>query len=110
MREATYCTARRRLDDEDCPCVCVCSALLEERMDSVYKADPRYSDKATSMFNLDLGPPEVSATQAGGWRAAQLHGLVRAGLIRADRPSDNSRWAIESQQMGHQGQLVQQHL
>jgi hypothetical protein len=28
-------------------------------MESVYKADPRYSDKATSMFNIDLGAPEV---------------------------------------------------
>ena len=29
-------------------------------MEAVYKQDPRYSDKANSMFNLDLGAPEVS--------------------------------------------------
>jgi hypothetical protein len=39
--------------------------LLEERLESVYKVDPRYSDKATTMFNIDLGVPEVR--RAGGW-------------------------------------------
>jgi hypothetical protein len=33
--------------------------LLEERLEGVYKPDPRYSDKAISMFNIDLGAPEV---------------------------------------------------
>lgn len=35
-------------------------ALLEERLENVYKADPRYSDKAATLFSLDLGAPEVS--------------------------------------------------
>lgn len=35
-------------------------SLLEDRAEEVYKQDPRYSDKAVSMFNLDLGAPEVS--------------------------------------------------
>lgn len=39
---------------------CPCSALLEERLEKVYKADARYSDKAATMFNLDLGAPEVN--------------------------------------------------
>jgi hypothetical protein len=39
--------------------------LLEDRLERVYKADPRYSDKATSMFNIDLGAPEVRCTGQG---------------------------------------------
>jgi hypothetical protein len=42
------------------------AALLEERMESVYKQDPRYNDKATSMFNLDLGAPEVRSSSSVG--------------------------------------------
>lgn len=37
-------------------------SMLEDRLESVYKQDPRYNDKATSMFNIDLGPPEVMLT------------------------------------------------
>ena len=32
---------------------------IEERLDTVYKQDPRFSDKAQSLFQLDLGAPEV---------------------------------------------------
>jgi hypothetical protein len=42
------------------------AGLLEDRLESVYKADPRYSDKATSMFNIDLGAPEVGRRGQGG--------------------------------------------
>jgi hypothetical protein len=34
-------------------------AWIQERLDSVYRQDPRYSDKAQTLFTLDLGPPEV---------------------------------------------------
>lgn len=33
---------------------------IEERLETVYKKDPRFSDKAQSLFTLDLGAPEVS--------------------------------------------------
>lgn len=35
------------------------AAWINERLETVYKQDPRYSDKAQSLFQLDLGPPEV---------------------------------------------------
>lgn len=49
-------------------------SLLEERMESVYKQDPRYSDKANSMFNLDLGAPEPlpDALRGEKWAFVQL--------------------------------------
>lgn len=49
-------------------------SLLEERMEAVYKQDPRYSDKANSMFNLDLGAPEPlpDALRGEKWAFVQL--------------------------------------
>jgi hypothetical protein len=48
--------------------------LLEDRVESVYKQDPRYSDKANSMFNLDLGAPEAlpDALRGEKWAFVQL--------------------------------------
>eukprot|EP00878_Enallax_costatus_P024600 GHUV01026265.1.p1 GENE.GHUV01026265.1~~GHUV01026265.1.p1 ORF type:complete len:278 (+),score=69.97 GHUV01026265.1:167-1000(+) len=48
--------------------------LLEDRLESVYKEDPRYSDKATSMFNIDLGAPEAlpDALRGEKWAFVQL--------------------------------------
>ncbi|KAI8473792.1 MAG: PsaB RNA binding protein [Monoraphidium minutum] len=48
--------------------------LLEERLESVYKADPRYSDKAATMFNIDLGVPEPlpDALRGEKWAFVQL--------------------------------------
>jgi hypothetical protein len=61
----------------------------------VYKADPRYSDKATSMFNIDLGAPEVGLCVcallrivrpllvqlcSNGWLAILLHVMHAASL------------------------------
>lgn len=40
-------------------CCCLRPGLLSERLEGVYKADARYSDKAASLFTLDLGAPEV---------------------------------------------------
>jgi hypothetical protein len=37
-----------------------CAAWIQERLDTVYRPDPRYTDKAQSLFVLDLGAPEVS--------------------------------------------------
>lgn len=49
-------------------------SLLEDRVEQVYKQDPRYSDKATSMFNLDLGAPESlpDALRGEKWAFVQL--------------------------------------
>lgn len=57
--------------DPRAPRVLARAAWIQERLDSVYKKDPRYNDKAMSLFNLDLGPPEVSTGYA-----QHLHGLV----------------------------------
>eukprot|EP00879_Flechtneria_rotunda_P011361 GHRR01011866.1.p1 GENE.GHRR01011866.1~~GHRR01011866.1.p1 ORF type:complete len:288 (+),score=48.00 GHRR01011866.1:247-1110(+) len=48
--------------------------LLEERLEQVYKQDPRYSDKATSLFNIDLGAPEPlpDALRGEKWAFVQL--------------------------------------
>lgn len=43
------------------------TAWISERLEQVYKPDPRYSDKAQSLFQLDLGPPEVGGWLAGCW-------------------------------------------
>lgn len=50
------------------------SGLLEERLENVYKADPRFNDKATSLFNIDLGPPEAlpDALRGEKWAFVQL--------------------------------------
>lgn len=44
--------------------VCTAAAWIEQRLEDVYKQDPRYSDKAQSLFNLDLGAPEVCGVEA----------------------------------------------
>lgn len=48
--------------------------LLEERLENVYKQDPRYSDKAATMFNLELGAPEPlpDALRGEKWAFVQL--------------------------------------
>ncbi|GBF94646.1 hypothetical protein Rsub_07382 [Raphidocelis subcapitata] len=48
--------------------------LLEERLEGVYKADSRYSDKAATLFNLDLGAPEQlpDALRGEKWAFVQL--------------------------------------
>lgn len=47
---------------------------LRERVDTVYKQDSRYSDKAQSMFTLDLGSPEPlpDALRGERWAFVQL--------------------------------------
>eukprot|EP00199_Chlamydomonas_sp_CCMP681_P001952 CAMPEP_0119108890 /NCGR_PEP_ID=MMETSP1180-20130426/16009_1 /TAXON_ID=3052 ORGANISM="Chlamydomonas cf sp, Strain CCMP681" /NCGR_SAMPLE_ID=MMETSP1180 /ASSEMBLY_ACC=CAM_ASM_000741 /LENGTH=379 /DNA_ID=CAMNT_0007094565 /DNA_START=8 /DNA_END=1147 /DNA_ORIENTATION=- len=47
---------------------------IQERMESVYKLDPRYSDKSQSLFSLDLGPPEAlpDALRGEQWAFVQL--------------------------------------
>ena len=42
------------------------SGLLEERLEKVYPADPRYSEKAATLFNLELGAPEVGLGSGRG--------------------------------------------
>ena len=47
---------------------------LEERLEHVYKADPKFSQKASSLFVLDLGPPEKlpDALRGEKWSFVQL--------------------------------------
>ena len=47
---------------------------LEERLETVYKKDKRFSDKASSLFTLDLGAPEKLPDNLRGerWSFVQL--------------------------------------
>ncbi len=47
---------------------------LNEREEGVYKKDPAYSDKATSLFMLDLGAPQdlPDALRGEAWSFVQL--------------------------------------
>jgi len=51
-----------------------CVGWLEERLETVYKKDPTYSDKASSLSVLDLGPPEKlpDALRGERWSFVQL--------------------------------------
>ena len=48
--------------------------LLEERIESVYKKDPGYSDKSTTLFTLNMGAPEdlPDALRGESWSFVQL--------------------------------------
>jgi hypothetical protein len=50
------------------------AAWLEERVESVYKAHPGYSDKAATLFTLDLGAPDElpDALRGEAWSFVQL--------------------------------------
>ena len=52
----------------------VASGWLEERLESVYKQDPGYSDKASSIFSLDLQSPQELPDNLRGeqWNFVQL--------------------------------------
>ncbi len=56
------------------------AAWITERLETVYKQDPRYSDKAQSLFQLDLGPPEVSASSSSKQQEQRRGGLVKCHL------------------------------
>ena len=47
---------------------------LEDRLETVYKKDERFSDKASSLFTLDLGAPEKLPDNLRGerWSFVQL--------------------------------------
>ncbi|KAG1667472.1 hypothetical protein FOA52_012227 [Chlamydomonas sp. UWO 241] len=47
---------------------------LEERLESVYKRDPRFNDKSLALFSLDLGAPEAlpDALRGEKWAFVQL--------------------------------------
>ncbi|KAG2450829.1 hypothetical protein HYH02_004663 [Chlamydomonas schloesseri] len=60
---------------------------INERLESVYKQDPRFSDKAQSLFQLDLGPPEAlpDALRGEQWAFVQLPlGTLQQMLKRVD--------------------------
>ena len=52
----------------------VLAGLLEEREETVYKVAAGYSDKATSLFTLDLGPPQdlPDALRGESWMFVQV--------------------------------------
>lgn len=52
-------------------------------MEGVYKADARYSDKAATLFNLDLGAPEVRGRTFAGRHAGACWGAVWAWGLAA---------------------------
>ncbi|GAX78823.1 hypothetical protein CEUSTIGMA_g6260.t1 [Chlamydomonas eustigma] len=47
---------------------------LEQRLDGVYRQDPRFNDKSLSLFNLDMGAPEPlpDALRGEKWAFVQL--------------------------------------
>jgi len=47
---------------------------IQERLETVYKKDPRYNDKVQSLFSLDLSPPEPlpDAMRGEQWAFVQL--------------------------------------
>ncbi|KAF5840459.1 hypothetical protein DUNSADRAFT_16693 [Dunaliella salina] len=47
---------------------------IQERLETVYKKDPRYNDKVQSLFSLDLGTPEPlpDAMRGEQWAFVQL--------------------------------------
>ncbi len=51
-----------------------CAGLLEGRIEGVYRQAPGYSEKATSLFVLDLGPPQdlPDALRGESWLFVQL--------------------------------------
>jgi hypothetical protein len=58
-------------------------SLLEDRLESVYKKDPQYSDKASTLFTLNMGAPEElpDALRGESWSFVQLPlGALRSEL------------------------------
>ncbi|EIE22290.1 PsaB RNA binding protein [Coccomyxa subellipsoidea C-169] len=74
--------------------------LLEERLETVYKRAAGYSDKATSLFTLDLGPPQdlPDALRGESWLFVQLPlGLLREELRAVDtRQTFGANFALAS--------------
>ncbi len=77
---------------------------LEDRLESVYKQHPGYSDKASTLFTIDLGAPEElpDALRGEKWsfvqlplgtlqqvgRAGQCAGAASAGGLQTARRAD----------------------
>lgn len=58
-------------------------SLLEERLENVYKKDPNYSEKASTLFTLNMGAPEElpDALRGESWSFVQLPlGALRGEL------------------------------
>jgi hypothetical protein len=63
------------------------TAWLEERVESVYKTHPGYSEKASTLFSLDLGAPNElpDALRGESWSFVQLPlGALRGELAAVD--------------------------
>ena len=58
-------------------------SLLEDRLENVYKKDPQYSEKASTLFTLNMGAPEElpDALRGESWSFVQLPlGALRSEL------------------------------
>jgi len=63
---------------------------IQERLESVYKQDARYSDKAQSLFTLDLGAPEPlpDALRGEQWAFVQLPLSALQGMLKKVEEGD----------------------
>lgn len=55
-------------------CMATVAGWLQERLENLYKKDPGYSDKAASLFTLDLQSPQELPDNLRGeqWNFVQL--------------------------------------
>ena len=67
------------------------AGLLEEREESVYKAAAGYSDKATSLFTLDLGSPQdlPDTLRGEAWMFVQAHTCSSPSACTLDQYTPN---------------------
>ncbi|KAL6760686.1 PsaB RNA binding protein [Haematococcus lacustris] len=63
---------------------------LQERLESVYKLDPRYNSKAQALFTLDLGAPEPlpDALRGEQWAFVQLPLRALQGMLASVEQGD----------------------
>lgn len=84
--------------------LCIEPGLLEERLESVYKRAAGYDDKATSLFTLDLGPPQdlPDALRGESWLFVQLPlSLLREELLAVDtRQTFGANFPLDSAGLG----------
>ena len=58
-------------------------SLLEDRLEAVYKEDPRYSEQASTIFALDMGAPKdlPDALRGESWSFVQLPLIALKGEL-----------------------------
>lgn len=75
---------------------------LEERTESVYKVHPGYSEKAATLFTLDLGPPDElpDALRGEAWSFVQLPLGALGGELQAVEAGRAFGSSLDLQQLG----------